>query len=163
MVFCTQRATQPFSRDETALDVKSSMQDMKQLSTRLPKSYTRERKKPLLVRCFRGQGGERLDPLVTYTDKLLHLALLHALLELALLVGVESSQSVRIRMCVSYWIIPTMRMCWIWRRRTLGPCLLWCCASVCEWMDSLIANVAALRGSGGRMQRKKIGSFSRRW
>lgn len=40
MVFCTQRATQPFSRDETALDVKSSTQDMKQLSTRLPKSYT---------------------------------------------------------------------------------------------------------------------------
>lgn len=27
----------------------------------------------------------------TYTDKLLHLALLHALLELALLVGVETS------------------------------------------------------------------------
>lgn len=45
MVFCTQRATQPFSRDETALDVKSSMQDMKQLSTRLPKSYKHERKK----------------------------------------------------------------------------------------------------------------------
>jgi hypothetical protein len=44
IVFCTQRATQPFSRDETALDVKSSMQDMKQLSTRLPKSYTHEGK-----------------------------------------------------------------------------------------------------------------------
>lgn len=43
MVFCTQRATQPFSRDETDLDVKSSMQDMKQLSTRLPKSYTEGR------------------------------------------------------------------------------------------------------------------------
>lgn len=38
MVFCTQRETQPLSRVETALDVKSSTQDMKQWSTRLPKS-----------------------------------------------------------------------------------------------------------------------------
>lgn len=45
----------------------------------------------------------------TYTDKLLHLALLHALLELALLVGVETSQSVRIRDVVSYWV--SMRHC----------------------------------------------------
>lgn len=95
MVFCTQRATQPFSRDETDLDVKSSMQDMKQLSTRLPKSYTGES----VSQSFAwGPGGEGTRSLCfTYTDKLLHLPLLHALLELALLVGVESSQSVRMR------------------------------------------------------------------
>lgn len=45
----------------------------------------------------------------TYTDKLLHLALLHALLELALLIGVETSQSVRIRDVVSDWV--SMRHC----------------------------------------------------
>lgn len=96
MVFCTQRATQPFSRDETDLDVKSSMQDMKQLSTRLPKSYTGECQS--VSHLPGGQGVEGTRSLCfTYTDKLLHLALLHALLELALLVGVESSQSVRMR------------------------------------------------------------------
>lgn len=36
------------------------------------------------------------SPVCTYADKLLHLALLHALLELALLVRVESSQSARV-------------------------------------------------------------------
>lgn len=51
MVFATQRATQPFSRDETALDVKSSMQDMKQLSTRLPKSCAQGERGPVSVRC----------------------------------------------------------------------------------------------------------------
>lgn len=56
IVFCTQRATQPFSRDETALDVKSSTQDMKQLSTRLPKSYTHEGEGSLSVRFPGGQG-----------------------------------------------------------------------------------------------------------
>lgn len=96
MVFATQRATQPFSREETAFDVKSSMQDMKQLSTKLPKSYTHGRR-PELVR-YRGRplesagrGFGDTQSSVTYADKLLDLALLHALLELALLVGVESS------------------------------------------------------------------------
>lgn len=56
MVLATQRATQPFSRDETALDVKSSMQDMKQLSTRLPKSYTHEGEG---ARCQPGAWGPR--------------------------------------------------------------------------------------------------------
>jgi hypothetical protein len=51
----------------------------------------------------RGRGGgreraeARSDPILTYRNKLLHLALLHALLELALLIGVESPQSVRAR------------------------------------------------------------------
>lgn len=60
MVFCTQRATQPFSRDETALDVKSSMQDMKQLSTRLPKSYSGPSRISQGLRAgFRGKGSIR--------------------------------------------------------------------------------------------------------
>lgn len=105
MVFCTQRATQPFSRDETALDVKSSMQDMKQLSTRLPKSYSDSRRLAKMVPGF-SRARARSDPLLfTYTDKLLHLALLHALLELALLIGVESSESVfRRGSMVSDWV-----------------------------------------------------------
>lgn len=58
IVFATQRATQPFSRDETALDVKSSMQDMKQLSTRLPKSCAQGKRGPVSVRCpGSGDGG----------------------------------------------------------------------------------------------------------
>ncbi len=43
MDFCTQRVMQPVSRDERDLEVKSSMQDTKQWSTRLPKSYEAER------------------------------------------------------------------------------------------------------------------------
>lgn len=38
MNFWTQRVTQPFSRSDTALEVKSLTQEEKQLSTRLPKS-----------------------------------------------------------------------------------------------------------------------------
>lgn len=70
MVFCTQRATQPFSRDETALDVKSSTQDMKQLSTRLPKSYTHGgRRASLSVRFPGGQArGSRGIELLSDVD-----------------------------------------------------------------------------------------------
>lgn len=74
----------------------------------------------------------------TYTDKLLHLALLHALLELALLVGVKSSQSVRMRRDQLLGVNPTVRECEVWIRRTLGPwLLLWWCASVL-WLDGFI-------------------------
>ncbi len=38
MDFCTQRAMQPLSRDDSALELKSSMHDVKQWSTRLPNS-----------------------------------------------------------------------------------------------------------------------------
>ena len=37
--FCTQRVTQPLSRVDTDLEVKSSMQEAKQWSTRLEKTY----------------------------------------------------------------------------------------------------------------------------
>jgi hypothetical protein len=35
----TQRLRQPLSREEMAFDVKSSMQELKQFSVRLPKAY----------------------------------------------------------------------------------------------------------------------------
>lgn len=95
----------------------------------------------------------------TYTDKLLHLALLHALLELALLVGVESSQSVRIRDVVSYWV--SMRHCgsarWDNRVHLIhgccgGACVRACAAGWIRWLRIW----AALRGLWGQNAAKEI-------
>lgn len=95
----------------------------------------------------------------TYTDKLLHLALLHALLELALLVGVESSQSVRIRDVVSHWV--SMRHCgsarWDNRVHLIhgccgGACVRACAAGWIRWLRIW----AALRGLWGQNAAKEI-------
>lgn len=82
--FWTQRLMQPFSRDETALEVKSSTQEVKQWSTRPPKACVYANKWLAVRASTCGAKGR------TYAHKLLNLALLHALLERALLGGCQS-------------------------------------------------------------------------
>lgn len=104
----------------------------------------------------------------TYTDKLLHLALLHALLELALLVGVETSQSVRIRDGQLLGVNPTLRECEM-RWDICVHLIHGCCGGACVCgRVRLDGFVGCEYGRlcvdfGGRMRRKKFGSFSRRW
>lgn len=88
-----------------ALEVKSLTQALKQVSTRLPKSCVGgqgqtailspenppppKKKNSLRARCTFGTRGG-----CTYADELLDLALLHALLEVALLGCAQSAESV---------------------------------------------------------------------
>jgi hypothetical protein len=80
MDLATQRWMHPPSRPESALEVKSSTQAVKQLSTRLPKSLTG------VQQSVRGGEGEE----VAYAHELLDLALLEALLEFSLFGGSEA-------------------------------------------------------------------------
>ena len=87
MLLVTHRLMQPDSRPESALEVKSSTHALKQLSTRLPKTWAR------VARSVSGMGaappgwngGKGGAGGRTYVHKLLDLALLQAGLELALL------------------------------------------------------------------------------
>lgn len=96
----------------------------------------------------------------TYTDKLLHLALLHALLELALLVGVETSQSVRIRDGQLLGVNSTLRECemrWdicvhLIHGGCGGACVWACAAGWIRWLRIW----AALRGLWGQNAAKEI-------
>lgn len=67
---------QPFSRVDTAFEVKSSTQDVKQCSTSPPKAFSES--KVSLMADWRFGG-------TAYAHKLFYLALLHALLQGALL------------------------------------------------------------------------------
>lgn len=83
----TQRLTQPLSFDETDLEVKSSTQEVKQCSTRPPKAYWLNRGQLSRFFFFFRDLAPSLYSRGTYAHELLDLALLHALLQLALLGG----------------------------------------------------------------------------